>query len=232
MSTPGAGIPIGVYRGRGCGSPQSASTRTSSAVKCRRLLTSWPKQPTSWAQFENGNLTSAADVSVWQNALGHRQLALGVPACCGASAGSGGTTWAEEASGVNDTHWEALGHRLIGLGLGGALSRIGREFNGNWYPWQVAEGGQASYIAGYSHVVTVLRGLPGAAFRFCWNPSLGAGNLTARAPRAAIPVTAMSMRSASMSMTGRRRTAPGSRSIPGTPRTRPPRSSRKCSTSC
>jgi hypothetical protein len=102
------------------------------------------------------------------------------PACCGASAGSGGRTWADEASGVNNAHWQAPGNRLIGLGLAGALPRIGREFNGNWHPWQVAEGGQASYIAGYRHVVTVLRGLPGAAFQFCWSPTLGVGNLTTR----------------------------------------------------
>ena len=88
---------------------------------------------------------------------------------------------------MNDRTWEALGHRLIGLGLGSALLRIGREFNGNWYPWQVAEGGQASYIAGYRHVVTVLRGLPGAAFRFCWKPSLGAGNLTATGTESCYP---------------------------------------------
>ena len=84
-------------------------------------------------------------------------------------------------------HWEALGSRLIGLGLGGALLRIGREFNGNWYPWQVAEGGQASYIAGYQHVVTVLRALPGAAFRFCWSPALGTGNLTATGTESCYP---------------------------------------------
>lgn len=78
-------------------------------------------------------------------------------------------------------------HRLIGLGLGGALLRIGREFNGNWYPWQVAEGAQAAYIAGYSHVVTVLRGLPGAAFQFCWNPALGVGNLTAKGTESCYP---------------------------------------------
>ena len=138
------------------------------------------EQPTSWAQFENANLTSTADVSVWHGLLGRRQLAPGVPACCGASAGSGGRTWADEGSGVNNAHWQAPGNRLIGLGLGGALPRIGREFNGNWYPWQVAEGGRRSYIAGYRHVVTVLRGLPGAAFQFCWSPTLGVGNLTTR----------------------------------------------------
>ena len=93
--------------GAAAGSPRSASTRTLSAVKCRTLLTSWPTAHPR-AQFENGNLTSTADVSVWQNVLGQRQLVLGVPACCGASAGSGGTTWADEANGVNDTHWEYL----------------------------------------------------------------------------------------------------------------------------
>ena len=134
VSTPGASIPIGVYRGRGCGISAIGVYEDFIGREVQNVVDFMAEQPTSWAQFENGNLTSTADVSVWQNVLGQRQLVLGVPACCGASAGSGGTTWADEASGVNDAHWEALGNRLIGLGLGGALLRIGREFNGNWYP--------------------------------------------------------------------------------------------------
>ena len=187
MSTPGASIPIGVYRGRGCGISAIGVYENFIGRQVQKVADFMAEQPTSWAQFENGNLTSAADVSVWQGVLGQRQLALGVPTCCGASAGSGGKTWADEANGVNDAHWEALGNRLIALGLGGALLRIGREFNGNWYPWQVAEGGQASYIAGYRHVVTVLHGLPGAAFRFCWSPALGVGNLTAKGTESCYP---------------------------------------------
>src|SRR5271165_7041538 len=155
VSTPGASIPIGVYRGRGCGISAIGVYENFIGRQVQKVADFMAEQPTSWAQFENGNLTRTADVSVWQGVLGQRQLALGVPACCGASAGSGGKTWADEANGVNDAHWKALGNRLIALGLGGALLRIGREFNGNWYPWQVAEGGQASYIAGYSHVVEI-----------------------------------------------------------------------------
>ena len=35
--------------------------------------------------------------------------------------------------------------------------------------------------------MTVLRGLPGAAFRFCWSPALGVGNLTARGTESCYP---------------------------------------------
>lgn len=187
MSPSGASIPIGVYRGRGCGIPAIGVYETFIGREVQTVVDFMIEEPSSWAQFENASLTSTADVSVWQKVLGQRQLALGVPACCGASAGSGGKTWADEANGVNDAHWEALGNRLIDLGLGSALLRIGREFNGSWYPWRVAEGGQASYIAGYSHVVTVLRGLPGGAFRFCWNPSLGVGNLAKEGTESCYP---------------------------------------------
>jgi hypothetical protein len=187
LSTPGASIPIGVYRGRGCGISAIRDYEHFIGREVQKVADYMIEQPTSWAEFENGNLTSTADVSAWQDVLGRRQLVLGVPACCGASAGSGGKTWADEADGVNDTHWEALGNRLIAAGLRGALLRIGREFNGDWYPWKVAEGGQESYIAGYRHVVTVLRGLPDAAFRFCWNPTLGVGNLTAKGTESCYP---------------------------------------------
>ncbi|MBV9092616.1 MAG: hypothetical protein JO132_01865 [Streptosporangiaceae bacterium] len=187
MSTPGASIPIGVYRGRGCGIAAIGVYEKFIGRDVQKVVDFMAEEPASWAQFENGTLTGTTDVSVWQDVLGQRQLALAVPACCGASAGSGGTTWAGEADGVNDAHWQALGNNLIALGLGGALLRIGREFNGDWYPWQVAEGGQQSYIAGYRHVVTVLRGLPGAAFRFCWNPTLGVGNLTKNGAESCYP---------------------------------------------
>jgi hypothetical protein len=148
VGTSGVKVPIGVYRGRGCGISAIGIYENFIGRQVQKVADFMAERPTSWAQFENGNLTGTADVSVWQG---------------------------------------VLGNRLIALGLGGALLRIGREFNGNWYPWQVAEGGQASYIAGYSHVVTVLRGLPGAAFRFCWSPTLGVGNLTAKGTESCYP---------------------------------------------
>ena len=87
LSTPGASIPIGVYRGRGCGIAAIGVYENFIGRQVQKVADFMAEQPTSWAQFENGNLTSTADVSVWQGKLGQRQLVLGVPACCGASAG-------------------------------------------------------------------------------------------------------------------------------------------------
>ena len=126
VSTPGAGIPIGVYRGRGCGISAIGVYENFIGRQVHKVVDFMVERPASWAQFENGNLTSTADVSGWQGVLGQRQLALGVPACCGVSAGSGGRTWAEEANGVNDTHWQALGNRLIGVRQQAPFSMVRR----------------------------------------------------------------------------------------------------------
>ena len=88
VSTPGASIPIGVYRGRGCGISAIGVYEDFIGRQVQKVVDFMAEKPASWAQFENGNLTSTADVSAWQGVLRQRQLALGVPACCGASAGS------------------------------------------------------------------------------------------------------------------------------------------------
>jgi hypothetical protein len=154
------------------------------------VLAFMPDRP-SWDQFGQAVLQSftngppgATPATAWAPLLGPRRLVLGVPACVQ------GTTWAGEASGVNDAHWEELGRTLVAGGLGNCVLRIGREFNGfkeAWPPWQVSEGGQAAYIAGYRHVVDVLRAVPGAAFRFCWNPTIGNGNLTVHGTESCYP---------------------------------------------
>lgn len=173
-------VPVGVYR------PGSSIAN----VKAYEVFLGMPPgtavsyvldfmldQP-AWAQFEAAALQktanssdSSADATDWAGQIGGRTLMLSVPACVQ------GTSWAAERAGGNDAHWRALGTTLIGAGLGNAVLRIGREFNGSWYPWKVTEGGQADYVAGYSHVVSVLRSLPGAQFTFMWSPFIGAGNL-------------------------------------------------------
>ena len=138
--------------------------------------------PNSTAKFTGGELAATNNansdagtaVSGWTGNLGGRTLMLGTPACIGTSAGAGATTWAQEASGASDTYWTALGNNLISWGLGSAVLRIGREFNGSWYGWAPHNTGDtaAQYIAGYQHVVTLLRSLSGAHFTFQWNPIL------------------------------------------------------------
>lgn len=174
-------IPLGVYRGRGCGIAPINAYETFVGRPVDYVVDFMLETPTTWAQFERGALTTTVDVSAWTGLLGARTLALGVPACCM------GTTWAIEAAGTNDAHWRALGASLVTAGLGNAVLRIGREFNGSWYNWKVVEGGQTNYIAGYSHIVSVLRGVAGSSFRFNWNPYLGVGNLTAHGAESCYP---------------------------------------------
>jgi hypothetical protein len=177
----GTSIPIGVYRGRGCGAAAIESYETFLGRQVDYVLDFMVESPSSWAQFEAGSLTTNTDVSAWQGQLGTRTLVLGIPACCLDSG------WADEAAGHNDSHWSALGSRLVSLGFSDAVLRIAREMNGSWYTWAVHEGGQATYISGYQHVVSVLRAVPGARFRFCWNPYLGPGTLSSSGTESAYP---------------------------------------------
>ncbi len=178
---PSASIPIGVYRGRGCGVAAIERYEGFLGRRVDYVLDFMLESPSSWAQFEAGHLTASADVSAWVGQLGARRLVLGVPACCM------GAGWADEEAGRNDSHWKALGSRLVSLGLGDAVLRIAREMNAAWYRWAVREGGQTTYIRGYQHVLSVLRAIPGASFRFCWNPYLGAGTLPSSGTKSAYP---------------------------------------------
>lgn len=182
MSGPGSHIPIGVYRGRGCGLAKIREYEQFIGRAVNYVEDFTMEDPANWGQFERAALTPATSADVWAELPGTgRTLALALSCCCC------GTSWADEATGRNDTHWRALGTHLIGAGLGGSLLRIGRELNGNWYRWQVTESNRTTYIAGYRHIISVLRGLPGASFRYCWNPILGTGNLNRSGTEACYP---------------------------------------------
>ena len=195
--------PIGVFRGRlgqwvsngnaatltsmGTGYPPTSGVPLSTIQKyetflgrtVQYVLDFMIEAPTTWSEFETGAVGTVSGTPQPLNgwgSLGTRKLLLGVTACAGASIGSGGATWAAEAAGTNDAHWTALGNYLISNGYSNACLRIGREMNGNWYPWAVTSSNLSSYISGYRHIVTLLRGLTGANFTFMWNPYLGIGN--------------------------------------------------------
>jgi hypothetical protein len=61
---------------------------------------------------------------------------------------------------------------VTGKGHGAAVIRLGWEFNGHWSPWDAAKDPQA-FIDYWRRIVGLMRGVPGAAFRFDWNPILG-----------------------------------------------------------
>ncbi len=75
---------------------------------------------------------------------------------------------AEGATGAYDSYFRSLAQMLVENGQGAVTIRLGWEFNGNWYRWRVDTGGEANYAAYYRRVVTAMRSVAGATFKFDW----------------------------------------------------------------
>ncbi len=60
----------------------------------------------------------------------------------------------------------------MNYGFADATIRLGWEFNGNWFAW-AASNDPAAFITYWQRIVTAMRAVDGAAFRFDWNPIAG-----------------------------------------------------------
>jgi hypothetical protein len=122
---------------------------------------------TSWQ-----TISHPADLAVWSSS--DYKMILGVPML----PNTGGTL-AAGAQGAYDGYYATLGRALVAAGQESDILRIGWEFNGNWFPWAAANHAP-QYVQYYRNIVTAMRAIPGANFKFEWNPSRGdvnAGNL-------------------------------------------------------
>jgi hypothetical protein len=98
-------------------------------------------------------------------------LVLGVPLLL-----SRGETFAQGASGAYDRDFRSLAGHLVRAGDSDAILRLGWEFNGSWFPWSLSAQGDDSpgeFVAYWRRVVTLMRSVRGAAFRFVWNVNNG-----------------------------------------------------------
>jgi hypothetical protein len=85
---------------------------------------------------------------------------------------TGGVSLAIGATGAYNGYFTTLAQNLVAAGMGNSYLRIGWEFNQSRYPWYAA--GQATAFVDYwRQIVTAMRAVPGAQFRFIWNPSRG-----------------------------------------------------------
>jgi len=92
---------------------------------------------------------------------------------------SGGYSLATGATGAYNQYFVTLAKGLVAGGQASSIIRLGWEFNGSWFPWAAA-GHAADFIAYWRQIVTSMRSVPGANFKFEWNPTAGdqgAGNL-------------------------------------------------------
>ncbi|GEM_PF-1307677 len=97
---------------------------------------------------------------------------LGVPMIPTDASGTPLGTLAGGAAGDYDAAFVTLAQTLVSGGLGSAYLRLGPEFDGTWTPWAVTNATDAANFAAYwRNIVTAMRSVPGADFRFVWNPA-------------------------------------------------------------
>jgi hypothetical protein len=83
-------------------------------------------------------------------------------------------TLAEGAAGDENATFVTIAQNLVALGFGNAMIRPGWEFDGNWYPWSVASDSDATtYATYYQNIVTAMKSVSGANFKFIWSPTGG-----------------------------------------------------------
>jgi hypothetical protein len=126
-----------------------------------------------WAGMdgENGSLNWLVDA--WENS--GFTLSLGVPLIPTNAQGEAQGTLAQGATGSYNAYFAQLASTLVASGNGDAYLRLGWEFDGNWYAWQAQSArSEGDYAAYFRQVVTAMRSVPGANFKFVWNPDASA----------------------------------------------------------
>lgn len=98
----------------------------------------------------------------------------------GDTAAVGGANLATEATGAYDGYFVKLARELVAAGQGSAYVRPGWEMNANWYPWGNHRcpgtwhpGELSCYAKAWQHIVTAMRSVSGAHFRFEWVTAAG-----------------------------------------------------------
>ena len=108
-------------------------------------------------------------------------MVWGVPMLpCGAPATQCSTNvsdYDEVADGGADSYYETLAKNLVSAGFGSSYIRLGWEFNASWMGWGICNedgSGLASwasdFVPAFQNIVTSMRSVSGANFKFIWNP--------------------------------------------------------------
>jgi hypothetical protein len=169
-SDPLQGVYVGAADPSGVAS-FAAATQTSVSIASEYLPSS-----SGWAGMDgaNGGLDWMF-AGGWANS-GYT-LSLGVPMIPTTSSGAPVGSLATGASGAYNAYFVSLAQALVAAGESNAYLRLGWEFDGGWYAWSATTpAAEASYAAYFAQIVTAMRAVPGAAFKFVWNPDAAAFN--------------------------------------------------------
>jgi hypothetical protein len=122
-----------------------------------------------WTGMDGANGSLNWITGAWKNS-GYT-LSLGVPIIPSNSSGQPQGSLALGASGAYDGYFTTLANTLIASGERSAYLRLGWEFDGNWYAWQAQSStAESQYASYFRQIVTTMRAVPGAEFKFVWNP--------------------------------------------------------------
>jgi hypothetical protein len=83
------------------------------------------------------------------------------------------------AAGTDNRQFYQLGELLVRDGLSDTIINLSREMNGSWYEWSERHAPRAepdAFILAWRQVVTTMRSVPGAHFKFLWAIYPGAGS--------------------------------------------------------
>ena len=119
-------------------------------------------------------LTTQSNLASWLSTWSGTsdQMVICVPMVTLNSSGSPENTLAQGAAGDENANFVAFAKNLVALGFGNAILRLGWEFDGYWYPWTVQSNTDAANFATYwQDIVTAMRSVPGADFKFLWSPA-------------------------------------------------------------
>src|SRR6185437_4920908 len=108
-------------------------------------------------------------------------MVWGVPMLpCGAPSTQCATNVADYnlvATGGADGYYQTLAQHLVAAGFGACYIRLGWEFNADWMGWGICNSGGSGlsswagdFVPAFQNIVTSMRSVAGANFKFIWNP--------------------------------------------------------------